>query len=116
VHELSRDQPKTTKELLDNATKHASSEEAVWAVFVQSGGKAAPSGGRGAPTKATDKGDNEKDAGDSNKEFVAAVEHDFKRQAWQPTDHIEKLLEATYPNHMYPVMHKLKECTMIKTT
>jgi hypothetical protein len=116
VHELGHDQPKTMKELLDNATKHASSEEAVWAIFVQSSGKAAPSGGRGAPTKATDKGDNEKDAGDSNKEFVAAVEHDFKRQAWQPADHIEKLLEATYPNHMYPVMHKLKECTMIKTT
>jgi hypothetical protein len=29
VHELSREQPKTTKELLDIATRHASGEEAV---------------------------------------------------------------------------------------
>jgi hypothetical protein len=29
-------------------------------------------------------------------------------------DHFEKLLEAICPNHMYPVRHKLKECTMIK--
>jgi hypothetical protein len=35
VHELDRDQPKTTKELLDIATQHAFSEEAVKAVFVQ---------------------------------------------------------------------------------
>jgi hypothetical protein len=34
VHELSRDQPKTTKELLDIATQHASGEEAVRVVFV----------------------------------------------------------------------------------
>jgi hypothetical protein len=29
VHELNREQPKTTKELLDIATQHAYSEEAV---------------------------------------------------------------------------------------
>jgi hypothetical protein len=46
VHELGRDQPKTTKELLDIATRHASGEEAVGAVFVQSTGKVAPGGGR----------------------------------------------------------------------
>jgi hypothetical protein len=34
VHELGRDQPKTKKELLDNATRHASGEEAVGAIFV----------------------------------------------------------------------------------
>jgi hypothetical protein len=33
---------------------------------------------------------------------------------WQPGDHIEKLLEATYPNHTYPARHKLKGCTMMK--
>jgi hypothetical protein len=25
-----------------------------------------------------------------------------------------RTLKATYPNHAYPVKHKLKECTMIK--
>jgi hypothetical protein len=34
MHELSCDQPKTTKELLDIATRHASGEEAIRAVFV----------------------------------------------------------------------------------
>jgi hypothetical protein len=31
-----------------------------------------------------------------------------------PKDHFEKLLEATYPHHPYPVKHMLKECTMMK--
>jgi hypothetical protein len=44
-----------------------------------------------------------------------ATEYDFKCQARQPKDHFEKLLEASYPNHMYPMLkHKLKDCTMMK--
>jgi hypothetical protein len=39
VHELGHEQPKPTKELLDIATRHVSGEEAVGAVFIQSGGK-----------------------------------------------------------------------------
>jgi hypothetical protein len=50
----------------------------------------------------------------TDEEFIATVGRDFKRQTWQPTDHFEKLLEATCPNHMYPIRHKLKECTMMK--
>jgi hypothetical protein len=97
----------TTKEFLDIATKHASSEEAVRAVIVQSNAKAAPSDGRGAPTKATnkgarrgarsnkwgpkwrpqqvvvttscDEGDNDKDDGDSDEELVAATERGSMR-------------------------------------
>jgi hypothetical protein len=38
VHELDHDQQKTTKELLDIATRHASGEEAVRAIFVQANG------------------------------------------------------------------------------
>jgi hypothetical protein len=56
VHELGYDQPKTLKELLDIATRHASGEEVIRAIFMQSSGKAALGGGRGAPTKAADKG------------------------------------------------------------
>jgi hypothetical protein len=43
-----------------------------------------------------------------------AAEHNFKRQAGQPKDHFENLLEATYPNHSYPTKHKLKDYTMMK--
>ncbi len=41
VHELSCDQPKTTKELLNITTRHASDEEALRAVFIQGDRKAA---------------------------------------------------------------------------
>jgi hypothetical protein len=142
VHELDRDQPKTTNELLDITTRHASSEEVVGVVFVQSSAKAALSGSRGAPTMATDKGarrgarsdkrgskrqtqrvavatsydegNNDKDISDSDEELVTTAECDSKAQARQPTDHFKKLLEATCPNHTYPVKHRLKECTMMK--
>jgi hypothetical protein len=65
-------------------------------------------------TTSCDEGDNDKDTSDSNKELIAAVERNFKRQSWQPIDHFEKLLLATYPNHMYLVRNKLKECTKMK--
>jgi hypothetical protein len=61
-----------------------------------------------------DEGDNDKDIGDSDEELITTAERDSKRQAWQPAYHFEKLLEAIYWNHTYPVKHKLKECTMIK--
>jgi hypothetical protein len=64
-------------------------------------------------TTTCDKGDNDKDVGDSDEELIAAAERDFKRQARQPANHFEKLLEATYPNHTYPIWHKLNECTMM---
>jgi hypothetical protein len=63
-------------------------------------------------TTSCDNNNNEVDG--SNKEYVAAAEHDFKRQARQPKDYFEKLLEAAHLNHTYPVKHKLKECTIIK--
>ena len=40
VHKLGRRGPRTTKELLDIATSHASGEEAVGAVFDRTDGKA----------------------------------------------------------------------------
>jgi hypothetical protein len=49
VHELSRDQPKTTKELLDIATRHASGKETIGAIFVQGNRNAAPNAVEGHP-------------------------------------------------------------------
>jgi hypothetical protein len=56
VHELDLDQPNATKELLNIAIWHASSEEAVEVVFVLGNGKTVPGGGRAASSKATGKG------------------------------------------------------------
>jgi hypothetical protein len=110
VHELGRDQSKTTKEMLDNVTRHASGEEAVGDIFVQGDGRAVPTSSRGASPKDTDKGakrsakgsrrgpkwcpqwiavatncdedNNDKEAANSDMEHVATTERDFKHQAW----------------------------------
>jgi hypothetical protein len=55
LHELDPNHLKTMKDLLDIATQHTPSEEAVEAVFVQGDGKTIPDGNRGhhpkLPTK-----------------------------------------------------------------
>jgi hypothetical protein len=32
-----------------------------------------------------------------------------------PTDHFKRLLEEAWPNHAYPVKHKLKDCGMMRS-
>jgi hypothetical protein len=53
-HELGREQPRTTKELLDIATSHASSKEVMGADIILGNAKTTASGGWVVPTKATD--------------------------------------------------------------
>jgi hypothetical protein len=65
-------------------------------------------------TTICDEGNNDKNAGDSDEEVITTAERDFKCKSWQPADHFKKHLEATCPNHTYPIWHKLKECTMVK--
>jgi hypothetical protein len=57
---------------------------------------------------------NDKANDSSDEEQVTVIEHDFKHQMRQSSNHFEKLLEMTCPNHAYPIRHKLKECTMMK--
>jgi hypothetical protein len=105
VHELSHEQPKTTKELLNIATQQTSGKEVVGAAFILSNVEATANGGRAVPTKATAMGtrkgakggkkgqkrqchhiaivasngvDNE-EVGDSEEECVVAAQHYFKR-------------------------------------
>jgi hypothetical protein len=66
VLELGREYPKTTKEVLDIATRHASNEEAVGAPFILGNVKEDASGCRVAPSKATIKG-TRKDTNDDKK-------------------------------------------------
>jgi hypothetical protein len=105
VHKLGCDQPKTTKELLDIATQHASGEEAVGVVFVQGDEKMIPVSSRWEPSKATGKdtkkgakdskkgakaappwitattscNDDNKEADGSDEEYITATKHDIKR-------------------------------------
>jgi hypothetical protein len=140
VHELGHEQPKTTKELVDIATRHTSGEKVVGAAFVLGNAEAAANGDWAVPTKATikgarkgakggkkgkkrwphriaivaGKGVGDQEADDSSEEGVVAAERDFKRQTRPPKDSFEKLLIATCPHHSYPIKHKLKDHTTIK--
>jgi hypothetical protein len=58
--------------------------------------------------------DDDKEVDGSDKDYVMAIEHDFKHQAHQPNNHFEKHLKTACPNHTYPVKHKLKHYTMMK--
>jgi hypothetical protein len=95
VHELSHEQPKTTKELLDIATRHASGEEAIEAAFTLANAGTTTDSGRATPDKTTAK-------------------CDFKRRTRPPIGHFNKILEAACPHHPYPVKHRLRGCTMMK--
>jgi hypothetical protein len=53
VHELSCELPKTTKELLNIATRHSLGEEAIGATFTLVNVGMAVGGGRATPTNAT---------------------------------------------------------------
>jgi hypothetical protein len=50
--------------------------------------------------------DDNKEVDGFEKEHVVVTECDFKREVRQPNGHFKKLLEATYPNHAYPIKHK----------
>jgi hypothetical protein len=69
---------------------------------------------RVAITTSSDEGDNDMEVNDSNEELVAATERNLKCQVRWSADHLEKLIEATWSNHVYPVLHKLKESTIMK--
>jgi hypothetical protein len=38
-----------------------------------------------------------------------------KHQARPPMDHFEKLLEEAYPNHAYPIKHKLWDYGLVRS-
>jgi hypothetical protein len=39
---------------------------------------------------------------------------DRVQEMWYPWHLTSSFLEAACPNHMYPIKHKLKDCTMMK--
>jgi hypothetical protein len=41
--------------------------------------------------------------------------HRNKHEARPPVDHFKRFLEEVYPNHAYPIKHKLKDCSMMRS-
>jgi hypothetical protein len=47
-------------------------------------------------------------------EYIMTAGRNVKCQEWPPTDHFEGPLEEACLNHAYLIMHKLKDCGMMK--
>jgi hypothetical protein len=113
VHKLGCKGPRTTKELLDIATIHASSKETVGAIFDRPRGKA-------KQDEDTDEGASNHSIKKKNKQWhraslLAATERKGKKTPTEGTpDHFEKMLEGLCPNHAFPVKHLYKYCSLMK--
>jgi hypothetical protein len=46
---------------------------------------------------------------------ISTTTHSDKHQARPPTDHFKRLLEEACANHAYPIRHKLKDCSMMRS-
>jgi hypothetical protein len=120
VSKLGRKTPTKASELMDIATKFASGQEAVEAIFrkdKQPQGRQpedAPkaSAQRGTKKKAKKKAQAKRDAADAD--LVAAAEH---RHPWKPpggANLFDKMLKESWPYHQGPVKHTLEECVMLR--
>jgi hypothetical protein len=112
--------PRTTQELLDIASNHADSEEAVAATLntPQGKGKQVVDQDEGRSSRFKKKKKNDKRRRDDN--FVTVVERKTSRSkgnSGKPAltrDHFEKLLDAPCSHHEVPVKHTLRECRLMK--
>jgi hypothetical protein len=98
----------------------SSSREAPPDVAIQDA-KVVPKGGkkrrkrRRQETTSDDDSSVNKQVGGSSAEHAMEATGCSKRQAQPPMDHFDKLLEEAYPNHAYPVKHKLWDCSLMKS-
>jgi hypothetical protein len=113
--------PRTTRELLNIASNHTDSEEAVAATLntPQGKGKQVVDHGEGTSSRfKKKKKKNVKRRRDDN--FVAVVERKTSRHKGNPTkpsltkDHFGRLLDVSCPHHEVPVKHTLRECRLMK--
>jgi hypothetical protein len=119
VSKLGRKTPTKASELMDIATKFASGQEAVEAIFrkdEQLEGRQkedAPevSAQRGTKKKAK-KSQAKRDAADAD--LVAAAEHRNPRKPPGGANLFNKMLKESCPYHQGPVKHTLEECVMLR--
>jgi hypothetical protein len=115
VSKLGRKTPTKASELMDIATKFASGQEAVEAIFrkdKQPQGRQQEdipeaSAQRGTKKKAQAK----RDAADAD--LVAAAEHRNPRKPPGGANLFDKMLKESCPYHQGPVKHTLEECVML---
>jgi hypothetical protein len=120
VSKLGRKTPTKVSELMDIATKFASGQEAVEAIFrkdMQPQGRQkedAPEASVqcGTKKKARKKAQAKRDAVDMD--LIAAAEHmnPWKPPGWANT--FDKMLKESCPYHRGPIKHTLEECDMLR--
>jgi hypothetical protein len=119
VSKLGRKTPTKASELMDIATKFASGQEAVKAIFrkdKQPQGRQkedAPEASiqRGTKKKAKKKAQAKRDVVDAD--LVAAAEHRNPRKPPEGANMFDKMLKELCPYHRGPVKHTLEECDML---
>jgi hypothetical protein len=120
VSKLGHKTPTKASELMDIATKFASGQEAVEAIFrkdKQPQGRQkedAPEASvqRGSKKKAKKKVQAKRDAIDAD--LVAAIEHRNPRKPPGGVNTFDKMLKESCPYHRGPVKHTLEECDMLR--
>jgi hypothetical protein len=120
VSKLGRKTPSKASELMDIATKFASGQEAVKAIFwkdKQPQGRQkedAPEASvqRGTKKKTRKKAQAKRDAVDAD--LVAATEHRNPGKPPRGANMFDKMLKESCPYHRGPVKHTLEECDMLR--
>ena len=116
IHKLGCLKPRTTRDPLDVATNHASSEEVVGAVFSegQDRGKAKRAHQDEGPSTQRSKKNKKDQRRSDNTTMVAAADHTGKQPQQGLPDHFNKLMGSPCTNHAYPVKHLYKDCELLK--
>jgi hypothetical protein len=120
VSKLGRKTPIRASELMDIATKFASGQEAVEAIFrkdKQPQGRQQEdvpeaSAQRGTKKKGKKKSQAKRDATDAD--LIAAAEHRNLRKPPGGANLFDKMLKESCPYHQGPVKHTLEECVMLR--
>jgi hypothetical protein len=120
VSKLGRKTPTKASELMDIATKFASGQEAIEAIFrkdKQPQGRQKEytpeaSVQRGSKKKAKKKAQAKRDA--INVDLVAAAEHRNPQKPPGGVNTFDKMLKESCPYHRGPVKHTLEECDMLR--
>jgi hypothetical protein len=120
VSKLGRKTPTKASELMDIATKFASGQGAVEAIFrndKQPQGRQQEdvpeaSAQRGTKKKAKKKSQAKRDVADAY--LVAAAEHRNPRKPPGGANLFDKMLKESCPYHQGPVKHTLEECVMLR--
>jgi hypothetical protein len=120
VSKLGWKTPTKARELMDIATKFASSQEAVEAIFQkdkqphgrQKEDVPEASVQRGTKKKTRKKAQAKHDAVDAD--LVAAAEHRNPRKPPGGANMFDKMLKESCPYHRGPIKHTLEECDMLR--